>query len=152
MSELLPTNKDSTGHFSLKLFRVNTPSSTLKTFNRLLIPELFALTLLKNREALRLLTHLSPFIRGGFGVPPVGGDSWINSWIDHNLKRPRFKVSAASRSDLRKKILSYATKPELATKEGFGPDFPAEHVSVRAYPIRLHSPQVRKDAITKRVL
>ena len=152
MSEHFPSAGKNGEQFTLKLFRSNAPQTPINIFNRLLIPELFALTLLTNREVLRLLTCLDQYIQGGFGLPQTGQDSWINSWIDPKLKRQCFKVSAARRSLWRKAVLAYDKKSNFETKPGYGKGIQAEHVSVRAYPIRFRSPQKHDDTITKRVV
>jgi hypothetical protein len=152
MSEHFPSEGKGREQFALKLFRSNSPQTPIKIFNRLLIPEIFALTLLTNRAVLRLLAYLNQYIQGGFGLPPTGQDSWINSWIDPKLKRQCFKVSAARRSLWRKEALGYDRKPNVEIKTGYGKGLLAEHVSVRAYPICFQSPQKHDDSMTKRVL
>lgn len=152
MSEHFPSEGKKHGQFKLKLFRSNAPQTPIKIFNRLLVPELFALTLLTNRAVFRLLTCFNQYIQGGFCLPLAGQDSWINSWIDPKLKRQCFKVSAARRSLWRKEVLAYDRKPNFEIKSGYGKGMQAEHVSVRAYPIRFRSPQKHDDTITKRIV
>lgn len=136
------------------MFSANKPDCHLKNFNRLLIPELFALTLLGNRDVVRLLAYLDGCIQGGFGLPAStkGTDSWINQWIDPQLKQQRFNVTAARRSIWREEVLTFSRKKNFEIKEGFGRDVPTEHISVRAYPIGFSSPQKRNSTISKRLL
>ena len=127
----------------LKLFRKKHLLDSQKKMLGMLIPELLALTLVNNRQAIRLLRYGSQYVQG-LEIPIEGDDSMVNRWATTAKNPGAYQASATERKTLRTNILS--------NQEGQDSGLRVEHVSVRAYPVRYHSPQTPDGSQNLRIL
>jgi|GEM_PF-3747816 len=137
-------NSEKKDVFELHLFRKINGEASKKKLHALLIPELCALTLLNNRDAIHLMLYLAHFVKGSLEIPNTisGQDSWFSRWAEKSGSPGCYQNSATERKSLRKEILASNAEPNKQ----------AEHISIRAYPVCYHSPQTPKGSTTTRLL
>ena len=127
----------------LKLVQKNrSETKSAKKPLRLLIPELMALTLTTNREALAIVRSLEPYVAGApFTPEEKSSDGWINYRASAPGNSGRYRATANERVRERKRVLS-STPDGVPMPEAPPPVI--EHVSIRAHFVRYVTPQLRK--------
>jgi hypothetical protein len=137
--------------FRLEMFRKKGGVSVGKKLNSVLVPELYALTLLPNRPVVQLLRYLSTSVENGLAIP-INSDQWASHWAKAGADARCYSASAPARAKKRKEVLGVFADTPNASALGSVALPSLQHVAVRAYPVRFVSPQTRNAKGTKRLL